>query len=55
MGEDEVNEGLLRSCREVNVADAKMYLSKENGNPSFEKDNWSPLLWAACNGSIELV
>lgn len=59
-GEDEADQstlenGLLNACRENNTEESIMYLNKKNSFPMFEKDNWTPLLWAACNGNEELV
>lgn len=55
MDKETLDNGLLTACRENNVEDALMYLSKKDTNPMFEKENWTPLLWAACNGNEELV
>ena len=50
-----MEEGLLKACRENNIEEVKMFLAKKESFPLYEKDNWSPLLWAACNGNEELV
>jgi len=52
---DELNEGLLRAARENDLEGALTFLSKAKTNVLYEKENWTPLLWAACNGNEELV
>jgi ankyrin repeat protein len=48
----------LNACRENNTEEAITYLTgKHSGvlNFNVEIDNWNPLLWASCNGNMELV
>jgi len=55
ISKDELNEGLLTACRENDMENVLFYLGKRDTNPLFEKDGWTPLLWAACNGNEEIV
>jgi len=41
----------VKSNNYQGVADAL----KELAQATFEKDGWTPLLWAACNGNEEIV
>ena len=52
--QEEKDNALLQACRENNVEETMLQLSK-GANPLFEKDNWNPLLWAACNGNEQIV
>lgn len=52
--QEEKDNALLQACRENNVEETMVQLSK-GANPLFEKDNWNPLLWAACNGNEQIV
>lgn len=48
------DEFLLKACKENNLEDAQLWLSKQ-ASPICEKDGWNPLLWAASNGNEEIV
>ena len=47
---EQLDEGLLKACKENNYEEAQFYLSK-HASPTVEKDGWNPLLWAANNGN----
>jgi ankyrin repeat protein len=51
---DDLNNGLLQACRENNIEAALGFLKNAKTNPLYEKENWTPLLWAACNGNEDL-
>lgn len=56
--ENQLNDQFLNFCRENNTEEALNMLNgryKSKINVNHEKDNWNPLLWASCNGNIELV
>jgi len=40
------DEFLLKACKENNLEEAQLWLSKQ-ASPICEKDGWNPLLWAA--------
>lgn len=47
---------MLTACRENNCEEVERLLTeKKNIEVVFEKDGWSPLLWAACNGNEDIV
>ena len=52
--QEEADTGLLEACRTSNMEQILFWLSKK-GNPSYHKDGWNPLLWAACNGNEAVV
>ena len=52
--QEEADCGLLEASRTGNMEQIHFWLSKK-GNPSFMKDGWNPLLWAACNGDEAVV
>src|SRR6266704_352242 len=52
--QDQLDDGLLKACKDNNVEQAHYYLTK-HASPTIEKDGWNPLLWAACNGSEQIV
>lgn len=41
---------LLKACRE-NKYDEAIYWLEKGATPTHEADNWTPLLWASCNGN----
>ena len=51
---EKATEKLILACKENNLEEVKFALSK-NAIPTEEKDGWSPLLWAACNGNEDIV
>lgn len=51
---EELNENLLKACKENNYDDAVYFLSK-HASPTEEKEGWNPLLWAASNGNEQIV
>lgn len=51
---EQLNEFLLKACKENNYEEAQYYLSK-HASPTEEKDGWNPLLWAASNGNEQIV
>lgn len=51
---EQLNEMLLKACKENNYKEAEYLLSKQ-ASPTDEKDGWNPLLWAASNGNEDLV
>lgn len=52
--QEQLDEGLLKACKENNVEEAQYFLSK-HASPTVEKDGWNPLLWAACNGNEQII
>lgn len=52
--QDQLDEGLLKACKDDNVEEAQFYLSK-HASPTIEKEGWNPLLWAASNGNEDIV
>jgi len=54
MSVEDRNEGLLKAAKENDVEMVEEYLNKQ-AIPTFEKDGWNSLLWAACNGNEEIV
>ena len=54
ISQDKLDEFLLKACKENNVEEAVLWLSK-HASPTYEKDGWNPLLWAANNGNEEIV
>ena len=52
--QEQLDDGLLKACKENNVEEAQFYLSK-HASPTVEKDGWNPLLWAASNGNEDIV
>lgn len=54
MTEEELSTKLLEACQENQFEDVNYWL-ENNASPIFKKDNWSPLLWAACNGNEDIV
>ena len=59
-GEDErdpevIKEELMTACRENNLEAVEVLLQEKGCEVVFEKEGWSPILWAACNGSEEIV
>ena len=52
--QEQLDDLLLKACKENNVEDVALWLSK-HASPTFEKDGWNPLLWAANNGNEEIV
>lgn len=57
MQEEEIRleaEGLLKACKEDNFEDAQYFLLN-HASPTFEKDGWNPILWAANNGNEDIV
>jgi hypothetical protein len=41
---------LLKACRE-NKYDEAIYWLEKGATSTHESDNWTPLLWASCNGN----
>jgi ankyrin repeat protein len=54
MSPDELSTELLQACRENNLDDVNYWLEM-SASPIFKKDDWSPLLWASCNGNEAIV
>jgi ankyrin repeat protein len=54
MKEEEKNERLLKACKENNLEEAQYFIQVQ-AMPTYEKDGWTPLLWAAMNGNEEIV
>lgn len=52
--QEQLDDGLLKACKENNVEQAQYYLLK-HASPTIEKEGWNPLLWAACNGNEQIV
>lgn len=52
--QEQLDDFLLKACKENNVDDVAYWLAK-HASPTFEKDGWNPLLWAANNGSEEII
>ena len=52
--QEQLDEFLLKACKENNVDEVALWLSK-HASPTFEKDGWNPLLWAANNGNEDIV
>ncbi len=52
--QEQLDEFLLKACKENNVEEVALWLSK-HASATFEKDGWNPLLWAANNGNEEIV
>ena len=58
-GEDEkdpeqLKMDLLAACRENNMEQVEALLQEKNIEVVFKHDGWSPILWAACNGSEDI-
>ena len=45
---------MLKACKDNNAEEAALWLSKR-ASPTYEKDGWNPLLWAANNGNEDIV
>lgn len=52
--QEQLDQFLLDSCKENDAEMAAHWLAK-HASPTFEKDGWNPLLWAANNGNEEIV
>ena len=52
--QEQLDDFLLKACKENNAEEVALWLSK-HASPTFEKDGWNPLLWAANNGSEDIV
>jgi len=52
--QEQLDDNLLKACKENNVEEVALWLSK-HASPTFEKEGWNPLLWAANNGNEEIV
>jgi len=52
--QEQLDDNLLKACKEDNVEEAALWLYK-HASPTYEKDGWNPLLWAANNGNEEIV
>jgi len=52
--QEQKDENLLKACKENNVEEAQHWLTKQ-ASPTCERDGWNPLLWAASNGSEDMV
>jgi ankyrin repeat protein len=55
MTEEQLSMELLLACKENNIDDVNYWLEEKKASPIFKKDDWSPLLWAACNGNETIV
>ena len=55
MDEQTKNEMLLKACKENNHEEVEYYLSIHASPTCQDKDGWTPLLWAACNGNEQIV
>ena len=51
---EKATEKLIKACKVNNLEEVRFAVSK-NAIPTEEKDGWSPLLWAACNGNEDIV
>jgi ankyrin repeat protein len=47
---EKATEKLILACKENNIDDVIFALQK-NAIPTEEREGWTPLLWAACNGN----
>jgi hypothetical protein len=54
MSQTELDDRLIAACKESDVENVQLYLSK-NATPTYEKEGWNPLLWGASNGSEQIV
>jgi ankyrin repeat protein len=54
MKEEEKNERLLKACKENNFEEAEYFIQLQ-AVPTFEKEGWTPLLWASMNGNEQIV
>lgn len=52
--QEQLDDNLLKACKDNNIEEAALWLAK-HASPTFEKDGWNPLLWAANNGNEEIV
>ena len=52
---EQLNELLLKACKENNSEEVQYYLSKHASPTEEGKDGWNPLLWAANNGNEQIV
>jgi len=56
--EEQLNNQFLDACRENRTEEIIAMLNgkhKTKINVNYEKETWNPLLWASCNGNVELV
>ena len=54
MSQEQLDDNLLKSCKDNNHEDAAMWLSK-HASPTVEKEGWNPLLWASSHGNEVLL
>ena len=54
MKPEEKNEHLMNAVKSNNAKEVLEYIDL-GADVNTEKDNWNPLLWAACNGNEEIV
>jgi hypothetical protein len=54
MSQEQLDDNLLKSCKDNNNEDAAMWLSK-HASPTVEKEGWNPLLWASSHGNEVLL
>lgn len=54
MSQEELDKNLIQAARENSIEEVQYWL-EQKANPMAYIDNWSPLLWAACNGKEEIV
>jgi len=52
---DIIKEELMAACRENELEAVETLLQEKGCEVVFEKDGWSPILWAACNGNEDIV
>jgi ankyrin repeat protein len=52
--QDQKDTMLFTAVKENNLAGTEEALEL-GASPTYEKDNWSSLMWAACNGNEQIV
>lgn len=52
--QEEKNDNLIGASKNNDVEQVEFWLDK-GGDPTFEKEGWNAVLWAACNGNEELI
>jgi len=45
----------LVACRDNDIDAVELLMQERKLEYIFEKDGWSPILWAACNGNEDIV
>jgi len=52
--QEEKDENLLEASKNNDIENVELWLDK-GGDPTFMKEGWNSVLWAACNGNEELI